>query len=163
MFLIDIIKHSNKSSGVQPLETAIHCTSLYSSDQSSLPTFEQSMFNNLTMTSTYSLEDKTEKSDVTMTQLENVSSARQQEQSHAMDLTPKEQYSKLWQNMKKDSRFCWWTLYTMLLVFGWGYGECITCTDSKETRLTLPRRWSFRCCHCFPSLSRTIRNLLRRG
>ncbi|KAK3683271.1 hypothetical protein LTR37_020384 [Vermiconidia calcicola] len=37
------------------------------------------------------------------------------------DLTAKEQYSKLGAAIKADKRFCLWTLYTMLLVFGWGY------------------------------------------
>ena len=37
------------------------------------------------------------------------------------NLTAKEQYAKLWAAIKADKRFCLWTLYTMLLVFGWGY------------------------------------------
>ena len=37
------------------------------------------------------------------------------------NLTAKEQYARLWKAIKAERRFCWWTLYTMLLVFGWGY------------------------------------------
>jgi hypothetical protein len=37
------------------------------------------------------------------------------------DLTPKEQYQQLWTNLKKDTRFVFWALYVMALVFGWGY------------------------------------------
>lgn len=38
-----------------------------------------------------------------------------------VDLTPKEQWRKLWGAIRAEKRFCLWTLYTMLLVFGWGY------------------------------------------
>ncbi|KAK9485369.1 general substrate transporter [Lipomyces starkeyi] len=31
------------------------------------------------------------------------------------------QYRILWKNLKEYRRFVWWTLYVMLLVFGWGY------------------------------------------
>ncbi|KAK9343617.1 hypothetical protein V1522DRAFT_412742 [Lipomyces starkeyi] len=31
------------------------------------------------------------------------------------------QYRILWMNLKEYKRFVWWTLYVMLLVFGWGY------------------------------------------
>ncbi|KAF2167020.1 hypothetical protein M409DRAFT_66125 [Zasmidium cellare ATCC 36951] len=37
------------------------------------------------------------------------------------DLTAKEQYAKLWAAIKAEKRFVWFTLYCMLLVFGWGY------------------------------------------
>lgn len=37
------------------------------------------------------------------------------------DLTAKEQYAKLWAAIKAEKRFVWFTLYAMLLVFGWGY------------------------------------------
>ncbi|KAH6869330.1 general substrate transporter [Thelonectria olida] len=39
----------------------------------------------------------------------------------AQDLTPKQQYQRLWTNLKKDKRYVFWSLYTMSLVFGWGY------------------------------------------
>ncbi|KAH9231592.1 hypothetical protein K456DRAFT_1840614 [Colletotrichum gloeosporioides 23] len=37
------------------------------------------------------------------------------------DLTPKQQYQRLWINLKKDKRYVFWALYIMSLVFGWGY------------------------------------------
>jgi sugar porter (SP) family MFS transporter len=36
-------------------------------------------------------------------------------------MTPKEQWRQLWGAIRAEKRFCWWTLYTMLLVFSWGY------------------------------------------
>ncbi|KAF5025507.1 hypothetical protein F66182_2412 [Fusarium sp. NRRL 66182] len=39
----------------------------------------------------------------------------------AQDLTPKQQYQRLWANLKKDKRYVWWSIYIMSLVFGWGY------------------------------------------
>lgn len=45
----------------------------------------------------------------------------QEEVRQVTNLTAKEQYRKLWTAIKADRRFCLWTLYTMLLVFGWGY------------------------------------------
>ncbi|CAG9948671.1 unnamed protein product [Clonostachys rosea f. rosea IK726] len=39
----------------------------------------------------------------------------------AYDLTPKQQYQRLWFNLKKDKRYVFWSLYIMSLVFGWGY------------------------------------------
>lgn len=39
----------------------------------------------------------------------------------AYDLTPKQQYQRLWFNLKKDKRYVLWSLYIMSLVFGWGY------------------------------------------
>ncbi|KAH7318050.1 general substrate transporter [Stachybotrys elegans] len=41
----------------------------------------------------------------------------------AQDMTPKEQYQRLWANLKKDKRFVLWALYVMSLVFGWGYDQ----------------------------------------
>ncbi|KAH8171952.1 sugar transporter domain-containing protein [Sarocladium implicatum] len=44
----------------------------------------------------------------------------------AMDpqgLTPKQQYARLWANLKKDKRYVCWALYVMALVFGWGYDQ----------------------------------------
>ncbi|KAG2184431.1 hypothetical protein INT43_000340 [Umbelopsis isabellina] len=35
--------------------------------------------------------------------------------------TIREQYAKLFHNLKKDKRFTLWSLYVMSLVFGWGY------------------------------------------
>ncbi|KAK1542024.1 hypothetical protein CPAR01_05411 [Colletotrichum paranaense] len=37
------------------------------------------------------------------------------------DLTPKQQYQRLWTNLKQDKRYVFWALYIMSLVFGWGY------------------------------------------
>jgi len=39
----------------------------------------------------------------------------------SQDLTPREQYQKLWANLKKDKHFVFWALFVMCLVFGWGY------------------------------------------
>ncbi|KAL2802989.1 general substrate transporter [Aspergillus granulosus] len=39
----------------------------------------------------------------------------------AADVSAKAQWHRLWTAMKEDRRFCCWTLYAMLLVFGWGY------------------------------------------
>ena len=41
----------------------------------------------------------------------------------AQDLTPKQQYQRLWTNLKKDKRYVLWSLYIMSLVFGWGYDQ----------------------------------------
>lgn len=41
----------------------------------------------------------------------------------AQQLTPKQQYQRLWANLKKDKRFVFWALYVMSLVFGWGYDQ----------------------------------------
>lgn len=35
----------------------------------------------------------------------------------APDLTAKEQYQRLWANLKKDRRYVFWSLYIMSLVF----------------------------------------------
>lgn len=39
----------------------------------------------------------------------------------SLDMSPKEQWRKLWKAIQAEKRFCLWTLYTMLLVFSWGY------------------------------------------
>lgn len=52
---------------------------------------------------------------------DSMSSSVEEEVRQVTSLTAKEQYHKLWTAIKADKRFCWWTLYTMLLVFGWGY------------------------------------------
>lgn len=36
-------------------------------------------------------------------------------------ITAKQQYQQLWTALKADSRYSWWALYCMLLVFAWGY------------------------------------------
>lgn len=41
--------------------------------------------------------------------------------STPQQLTPREQYQRLWVNLKKDKHFVFWALYIMTLVFGWGY------------------------------------------
>lgn len=38
-----------------------------------------------------------------------------------INLTAKQQYQQLWAALKADSRYSWWALYCMFLVFGWGY------------------------------------------
>ncbi|KAJ5134452.1 hypothetical protein N7448_000529 [Penicillium atrosanguineum] len=43
------------------------------------------------------------------------------EDHHIPAMTPKEQWRQLWGAIKAEKRFCIWTLYTMLLVFSWGY------------------------------------------
>ncbi|KAJ5556771.1 hypothetical protein N7494_000686 [Penicillium frequentans] len=44
------------------------------------------------------------------------------------NITAKEQWSKLWAAIKANRRFCWWTLYTMLLTFGYGYDSGLSGT-----------------------------------
>ncbi|KAJ6002762.1 hypothetical protein N7451_005309 [Penicillium sp. IBT 35674x] len=44
------------------------------------------------------------------------------------NITAKEQWSKLWAAIKTNRRFCWWTLYTMLLTFGYGYDSGLSGT-----------------------------------
>ncbi|KAM6523235.1 hypothetical protein FSOLCH5_003854 [Fusarium solani] len=39
----------------------------------------------------------------------------------AQDFTAKQQYQRLWANLKKDKIYVFWSLYIMSLVFGWGY------------------------------------------
>ncbi|KAH7007770.1 general substrate transporter [Ilyonectria destructans] len=48
-------------------------------------------------------------------------SAAVQNAVDAQDLTPKQQYQRLWTNLKKDKRYVLWSVYIMSLVFGWGY------------------------------------------
>jgi SP family general alpha glucoside:H+ symporter-like MFS transporter len=43
------------------------------------------------------------------------------EDHHSTSMTPKEQWRQLWTAITAEKRFCLWTLYTMLLVFSWGY------------------------------------------
>lgn len=43
------------------------------------------------------------------------------EDHQASDITSKEQWRKLWGAIRAEKIFCLWTLYTMLLVFSWGY------------------------------------------
>ncbi|CAG8909798.1 unnamed protein product [Penicillium egyptiacum] len=43
------------------------------------------------------------------------------EDHQVSDITPKEQWRKLCGAIWAEKRFCLWTLYTMLLVFSWGY------------------------------------------
>lgn len=43
------------------------------------------------------------------------------ENHQAPPITPKEQWRKLLGAIRAEKRFCLWTLYTMLLVFSWGY------------------------------------------
>ncbi|KAH8880201.1 general substrate transporter [Thozetella sp. PMI_491] len=45
-----------------------------------------------------------------------------------IDLSPKEQYRKLWASMKMQKRFCWWALYVMVLTFAWGYDQGLSGT-----------------------------------
>lgn len=59
------------------------------------------------------------------------------------NLTAKQQYQQLWTAIKADSRYCWWALYCMLLVFGWGYVNAIThmlMTHTDLPTLQLRRR-----------------------
>ncbi|KAJ5281035.1 hypothetical protein N7478_006407 [Penicillium angulare] len=56
----------------------------------------------------------------------------------AQDMTTKEQWRKFWAAIQADKRFCLWTLYTMLLVFSWGYdaglsGVAIAFPDFRKT------------------------------
>ena len=52
---------------------------------------------------------------------QSMTSSVQEEVRQVTNLSAKEQYGRLWAAIKADKRFCLWTLYTMLLVFGWGY------------------------------------------
>lgn len=63
-----------------------------------------------------------EKADAVHIEAESISSTSAHEPAPMRtDLTAKEQYKKLWAAIKVDRKFCWWGLYCMLLVFGWGY------------------------------------------
>lgn len=52
---------------------------------------------------------------------DSATSELREEVRQTTDLTAKEQYAKLWGAIKNDKRYVLWTLYTMLLVFGWGF------------------------------------------
>ena len=67
-----------------------------------------------------------EKRDSVHIEAASVNSEMQEEVRQVTNLTAKEQYQKLWSAMKADRRFCWWTLYSMLLVFGWGYDQSLS-------------------------------------
>ncbi|KAF7188280.1 Major facilitator-type transporter ecdC [Pseudocercospora fuligena] len=65
-----------------------------------------------------------EKVDAVHIETDAVSSTASKEESmprNHRDIAPKEQFAKLWAAIKAEKRFCWWGLYCMLLVFGWGY------------------------------------------
>lgn len=44
------------------------------------------------------------------------------------ELTSKEQYQRLWINLKKDNHFVLWALYVLSLVLGWGYDSGLSGT-----------------------------------
>ncbi|KAK4493670.1 hypothetical protein PRZ48_014855 [Zasmidium cellare] len=68
-----------------------------------------------------SMEDvAVEKVGAVHVEAESISSANSQPDTRT-ELTAKEQYRKLWASIKAEKRFVWFTLYCMLLVFGWGY------------------------------------------
>jgi len=46
--------------------------------------------------------------------------AKMEASEKKLDLSPKEQYRKLWASMKSQRRYCWWALYVMVLTFAWG-------------------------------------------
>lgn len=52
---------------------------------------------------------------------DSANSDLKEEVRQTTNLTAKEQYAKLWAAIKEDRRYVYWTLYTMLLVFGWGF------------------------------------------
>lgn len=63
-----------------------------------------------------------EKSDAVHVENESLSATSSNvEPANKTNLTAKQQYKQLWAALKADSRYCWWALYCMLLVFGWGY------------------------------------------
>ncbi|CAD0114537.1 unnamed protein product [Aureobasidium uvarum] len=62
-----------------------------------------------------------DKHDIAHLEVTSVDSTTREEARQATDLSAKAQYAKLGAAIKKDKRFVWWTLYVMLLVFGWGY------------------------------------------
>ncbi|KAF8854826.1 hypothetical protein BDZ45DRAFT_693134 [Acephala macrosclerotiorum] len=37
------------------------------------------------------------------------------------NLTPKQQYQQVWENLKKDKHFVLWALYVVSFIFRWGY------------------------------------------
>ena len=72
--------------------------------------------------STQSVEGGEKRGSVVLhVETDSVDSDVKEEVRQVTNLTAKEQYRKLWAAIKADRRFCLWTLYTMLLVFGWGY------------------------------------------
>ncbi|PPJ58756.1 hypothetical protein CBER1_08372 [Cercospora berteroae] len=63
-----------------------------------------------------------EKTDAVYVETESISATSSTvELTTRKNLTAKEQYAQLWAAIKADSRYCWWALYCMILVFGWGY------------------------------------------
>lgn len=62
-----------------------------------------------------------DKNDIAHLEVTSVDSKTREEARQATELSAKAQYAKLGAAIKKDKRFVWWTLYVMLLVFGWGY------------------------------------------
>ena len=66
-----------------------------------------------------SIEDTTERRRSSVVHIDEVSADAKEEVRQVTNLTAKEQYKKLWAAIKSEKRFCWWTLYTMLLVFAW--------------------------------------------
>jgi SP family general alpha glucoside:H+ symporter-like MFS transporter len=59
------------------------------------------------------------KQDALEKDLEDISSSNNE--LYPEKLTIRQQYAKLFHNLKKDRRFALWSLYVMSLVFGWGY------------------------------------------
>lgn len=63
-----------------------------------------------------------EKNDAIHVEAESISTtSSNMEQVDKTKMTAKQQYAQLWAALKADSRYSWWALYCMLLVFGWGY------------------------------------------
>ncbi|OQE29866.1 hypothetical protein PENSTE_c002G07012 [Penicillium steckii] len=62
-----------------------------------------------------------EKADITHVETAEEPLPSKLEEYQQADVAPKEQWRRLWVSIKDEKRFCWWTLYTMLLVFSWGY------------------------------------------
>ena len=63
-----------------------------------------------------------EKNDAIHVEAESISAtSSNMEQVDKTKMTAKQQYAQLWAALKADSRYSWWALYCMLLVFGWGY------------------------------------------
>lgn len=67
------------------------------------------------------LDEKRRRSSVLHVETDSLPSVVEEEVRQVTNLTAKEQYQKLWAAIKEDKRFCLWTLYTMMLVFAWGY------------------------------------------
>jgi SP family general alpha glucoside:H+ symporter-like MFS transporter len=62
-----------------------------------------------------------DKNDMAHLEITSINSKTREVASRSTDLSAKAQYAKLGAAIKKDKRFVIWTLYVMLLVFGWGY------------------------------------------